>query len=566
MKKIIYTSFILGITTNLVAQTSDVEVYIAARNNAQIGGLNFTNGDIIKYNITQDVANLIFDENNFRKNNGTNGQNETLAALHILQNGNIILSTSGSAKLGVNQLSFDKDDLVEYNPVSDSAFLFFDGNNFRKNNGTTGQNENIDAFFLMDNGHLVLSTTGDAILGSNLVSFTKGDLVKYDSVADTAFLLLDSQNLFRASNGNLNGNGDIDGLCFLNNGNILMSFKDSEWIGTNLIQIADGDIVDYNPFLDTAAIYLNENDFSNNEDVAGLHTFSNLASDVDQDGIADSDEDYPNDASKAFNNFTPSENEYGTLAFEDQWPFKGDYDFNDVVIDYNINQITNANNDVVEIEAQFVLRAYGAGFKNGFGFQLPIPFDAVSNVTGQELTENYINLLGTNVEANQSKAVIIVFDNGKNSFNTSGFINTVQNSPFTTPDTFNIVVELSSPVNTNILGTPPYNPFIIVNKSRGYEVHLPDYSPTDVVDFNIFGLGDDDSNLLTNRFYRTDLNLPWAINLSEKWNYPQETVTIIQSHLKFASWVNSSGLLFEDWYKDLVGYRNIYNIYYPPQN
>ena len=33
--------------------------------------------------------------------------------------------------------------------------------------------------------------------------------------------------------------------------------------------------------------------------------------------------------------FTPSEAVYGTLAFEDQWPKMGDYDFNDFVMNYS---------------------------------------------------------------------------------------------------------------------------------------------------------------------------------------------------------------------------------------
>merc|ERR1711879_138237 len=55
--------------------------------------------------------------------------------------------------------------------------------------------------------------------------------------------------------------------------------------------------------------------------------------DADGDGISDVFDDFPNDPSKAFhtNNYSNS-----TLVFEDLWPQKGDYDFNDMVIDYNM--------------------------------------------------------------------------------------------------------------------------------------------------------------------------------------------------------------------------------------
>jgi hypothetical protein len=75
--------------------------------------------------------------------------------------------------------------------------------------------------------------------------------------------------------------------------------------------------------------------------------------DTDGDGVSDTKDDYPNDPNKAFDNIYPSNDAFGTLAFEDLWPAKGDYDFNDLVVDYNINQVTNAQNMIVEIECTF---------------------------------------------------------------------------------------------------------------------------------------------------------------------------------------------------------------------
>lgn len=51
-----------------------------------------------------------------------------------------------------------------------------------------------------------------------------------------------------------------------------------------------------------------------------------LQPDADADGVADADDEYPNDVNKAFNNRYPSAS-YATLMFEDLWPGKGDYDF-----------------------------------------------------------------------------------------------------------------------------------------------------------------------------------------------------------------------------------------------
>ena len=48
--------------------------------------------------------------------------------------------------------------------------------------------------------------------------------------------------------------------------------------------------------------------------------------DSDGDGVPDDQYDYPNDNTRAFNKFFPS-NGPGTLMFEDLWPFKGDYGY-----------------------------------------------------------------------------------------------------------------------------------------------------------------------------------------------------------------------------------------------
>ncbi len=302
-----------------------------------------------------------------------------------------------------------------------------------------------------------------------------------------------------------------------------------------------------------------------------VYQASGSAVDTDHDGVSDLFDDYPTDPLRAFNNYFPSKTQFGTLAFEDLWPSKGDYDFNDVVVDYRFNPITNASNQVVNIQAKFVVKATGAGFLNGFGFQIPsLTSASVQNVTGTNLTETgFISTLASGVEANQSKATVIVFDNAWKNFsnasgsNPSGFsgINTLIGGRTGIPDTLNVNLTLVQPISSATLGLPPYNPFIIANKTRGKEIHLADYPPTDLVDHTLFGTSNDNSNPSAGRYYKTANNLPWGINIAEKFNYPIEKAKIIDGHLKFAAWAQSSGVLYKDWYKPNAGYRNSVYIY-----
>ena len=296
----------------------------------------------------------------------------------------------------------------------------------------------------------------------------------------------------------------------------------------------------------------------------------NTLPDTDGDGVSDPTDDYPNDPSKAFNNYYPSKNGMSTLAFEDLWPAKGDYDFNDIVVDYRFNQITNAQSKVVKIEGKILPRATGAAYNNGFGFELPIPVSGVSSATGAQIKDNYINIAANGMEANQTNAVYIAFDNAYKIFRETNFVNINGNAGINTTiggstgvaDTINLVINLSQPVNMSVLGNPPYNPFMIVNKNRGMEVHLPNQANTSLANTSIFGTIDDNSIPASNRYYKTSNNLPWAVNIAESFDYPVEKVAIISAFTKFASWAQSNGSLYPDWYQNKSGYRNTQYIYH----
>lgn len=292
--------------------------------------------------------------------------------------------------------------------------------------------------------------------------------------------------------------------------------------------------------------------------------------DADGDGVPDGEDEFPNDPDRAYTILFPA-NGFGSLAFEDLWPAKGDYDFNDLVLDYRFRTITNGQNQVVEIFNTLVIRAIGASLENGFGYQFPITDIDQSkiNVTGYALTENFISLGANGLENGQSKPTIIAFDNAFSRLPHPGSgvgVNTTPSSPYVQPDTLRLTITFAAPRPLySSLNIPEFNPFLIINKERGKEVHLPDYRPTDLVDASLFGVLDDDSQPSANRYYKTSTNLPWAINIYDRFDYPVEKVDIVNAHLMFADWATSGGVLFPDWFRNLAGYRNLNNIYQVPE-
>jgi LruC domain-containing protein len=293
---------------------------------------------------------------------------------------------------------------------------------------------------------------------------------------------------------------------------------------------------------------------------------SGCPGDQDCDGCTDNVDDYPADPTRCFNNYYPASGN-GTLAYEDLWPSRGDYDMNDVVVDYRFNTITDHNNNVVEIFGTFVLKASGAYFHNGFGFQIPtVNVDPANiTVTGYNLSHSFISLNGHGLENGQTKPTIIVFDDFLGLMPNPGCgtgVNTTEGCAYVSPVTITIHITFSSPVyqmsQTNIEN---FNPFIFVNEVRDHEVHLPDYLPTSLANPAFFNTFDDNTIPSANKYYKSSNNLPWAINIYEGFDYPKEKVDIINTYLHFKDWVTSGGMLYPDWYQDKPGYRNTSNIY-----
>lgn len=270
--------------------------------------------------------------------------------------------------------------------------------------------------------------------------------------------------------------------------------------------------------------------------------------DRDGDGVSDIKDEYPFDPLRAINNYTPTKNSFSSLAFEDLWPYSGDYDMNDLVINYQFNEVFNSNNQVAELNAKVYVKAALANIQNGWGFQLPILPTTVKSVSGQSLRYNVISNSSNGTENEQNLATIIAFDNA-----TDYIIDGKS-------DTLALKIAFTSAVDKLTLGTAPYNSFIFQTKSRGNEVHLTNQAPTLKMDKSLLGKGNDRSNALTGVYYRNESNLPWAINLTEDFKYPLEGKPIIEGYLFFQKWAESGGTSFQDWYLDKTGYRNTGNL------
>ncbi|MDD2331312.1 MAG: LruC domain-containing protein, partial [Candidatus Cloacimonetes bacterium] len=301
---------------------------------------------------------------------------------------------------------------------------------------------------------------------------------------------------------------------------------------------------------------------------AGMHFSVALTApvadaDADGDGVPDDLDEYPDDSERAFDVVYPSPGGWGTLAYEDMWPKKGDYDFNDLVLDYQIILVMNSENHIKDVKANLELKAVGATFQNAFAVEFPFPVSTIASHSGLGNSQPYNMPL---IEAG-THSILNVISNTNDFVSVPGhdvFWNTQPSQPSYDPIPISFEIILNTPLDPNDF--PDWgvaNPYLMVNRVQGHEVHLPGYPPTIHADTNLFGMDDDTTDPGSGRYYKTANNLPWALDIPVRWKYPIEKIQITRGYLAFAPWAESGGTQYENWYELISGQINSDNIYNP---
>ena len=161
-----------GLSTRVTAAHVHIDgrVVLTTRDGDTLGGVSFNPEDLVEYDPALDSATIRFDGSAHFADSG-----EQITALHVLQNGDLVLSTANGGTLG--GLPFGSNDLIQYDPDSGDATLYFDGD-------TLGLTGSITAVHVLANGRIVLGAEGNNALGGH--AFTENDLIEYDPTTDLA--------------------------------------------------------------------------------------------------------------------------------------------------------------------------------------------------------------------------------------------------------------------------------------------------------------------------------------------------------------------------------------------
>ncbi len=240
----------------------------------------------------------------------------------------------------------------------------------------------------------------------------------------------------------------------------------------------------------------------------------------------------------------------GLLAYEDLWPYQGDYDLNDVVIEYHCTVYRNAQNRVVKTVDKFKPVVSIAGYEDGFGYQMkansyylnPSTPGSGTTVTPEYTSPTSLFKIDYNgLEKDQREITIMLWENMHDVLN-KGI------GEFTVTNVF------TQPLSSSSI-FPPYNPFIVCNTNvnkgggRGVEVHLPDQKPSDLANVSLLGRGLDRSMPSMNKYYISTDYFPFAIKIPvSNFKITRESQRIDIAYPKFTNWARTKGAEDADWY------------------
>jgi len=280
---------------------------------------------------------------------------------------------------------------------------------------------------------------------------------------------------------------------------------------------------------------------------------TNSVVDSDGDGVADGDDDYPDDPTVSVRTSVPTSG-YAHLAFEDMWPQQGDYDFNDLVIAHKIDYAYNAYGAVVKADVEVQIKALGALYHNG----LALRFTKISWYNNEQI---YVNPEGESVIASisgdnegqdtETANTIIVADDVFSILDSYYQNNDV--GPDGDPQTLSFTVDFTEygfddmgEYYAGFIGEF----FIYRSDDRSHEIHLPGFPPSTAANDLLFGTEDDDSAQYTN-WYKTASGLPWSleiVNGAAAFAHPVEYVSIETAYSEFSAWAESGGTSNPTWY------------------
>ncbi|RGD50445.1 LruC domain-containing protein [Bacteroides sp. AM16-13] len=261
----------------------------------------------------------------------------------------------------------------------------------------------------------------------------------------------------------------------------------------------------------------------------------------------------------------PAYGGYGTIMFEDTWPGIGDYDFNDVVVNYKMScelEITGETTDNptvdLNIKVSLKIRALGGSYPYNFAMQFGTWGDRGPAIPSSDMTGiTDVNCPNTNIKVEKLEvAHPAVMITGLNTLRKANFYNTTQKEDEGVQIDFTIKIKGDWNVQQQRcrgMGDPKAFDYFLRHQTSGREIHMMGFAPT-----TLYKNYDKDVTNGGDIYYQNKQNLVWGLKVPKAIGWPVEKQDITSVYTSFANWVESGGTLLEpNNYDPLIWYNDI---------
>ncbi|MCW8328542.1 LruC domain-containing protein [Photobacterium sp. SDRW27] len=239
--------------------------------------------------------------------------------------------------------------------------------------------------------------------------------------------------------------------------------------------------------------------------------------------------------------YYPSSVEYYIAAYEDNYPVKSDYDFNDLVVAYRVGYGMEGGLVSSLIVYGYII-ARGSGYTHDWYLHIGLPDDASGTGTLNLFKPDSVEQVsGYPKSFSQSGSFDQRFLKGtKSLMQIPGleFANTEASESLIKGHKFSAAFDFDSPLDLTDIAQPPYDPYLHVTNT-GYEIHLPEHASRLGVSVNSSeGVGG----------FKNEQGYPFVVIIPEDWEPPLERVDLGEAYSTFLGYVSSSGEQDTSWY------------------
>jgi len=244
--------------------------------------------------------------------------------------------------------------------------------------------------------------------------------------------------------------------------------------------------------------------------------------------------------------YYPSDGSYYVVSYEDKYPVRGDYDFNDLVVGYRVGigivyNSTLQQNQVTSIVATGYMIARGSEYTHDWYLRIPVNTPVQGTVTKNLFVENSIAQVSgfPQTQTITGDINIQVLKNTKQLMAVTGqsFVNTLAAQPLVQGKKFSFALNLDTPILLSEIAAPPYDPYLHVNQTN-YEIHLPG---------NRAQLATS-ANLASDTTFKDTNGFPYALLAPDDWHPPLEGTDLGLAYTKFIDYTATPNNSNETWY------------------